>query len=69
MRAFKKIKQMNRLSKLATATWLLAFGLATISTQATEPLYQNDFEKTEVGEVPDDFLVLDGGFEVKAEDG
>ena len=26
-RAFKKIKQMNRLSKLATATWLLAFGL------------------------------------------
>ena len=60
---------MNRLSKLATATWLLAFGLATISTQAKEPLYQNDFEKTEVGEVPDDFLVLDGGFEVKAEDG
>ena len=48
---------------------LLALGLATISTQAAEPLYQNDFEKTEIGEVPDDFLALDGGFEVKAEGG
>src|SRR3954464_13597773 len=33
------------------------------------PLYQNDFEKAEVGKLPADFLVLDGGFTVKEESG
>jgi hypothetical protein len=32
-------------------------------------LYENNFEKAEVGKVPDDFLVLDGGFVVKEEEG
>jgi hypothetical protein len=35
----------------------------------TNILYQNDFENAEVGKVPSDFLVLDGGFAVKEEDG
>jgi len=35
----------------------------------TKPLYENNFEKAEVGKVPDDFLVLDGGFVVKEEAG
>ena len=48
---------------------LLALGLASFSTQAAEPLYQNNFGQTEVGGVPDDFLVLDGDFAVKQEDG
>jgi len=48
---------------------LLAFGLAAFTAQAAEPLYQNNFEKTKIGEVPDDFLVLDGDFAVKQEGG
>ena len=48
---------------------LLAFGLAAFTAQAAEPLYQNNFEKTQIGEVPDDFLVLDGDFAVKQEGG
>jgi hypothetical protein len=38
---------------------------------ADEPkkLYENNFEKAEVDKVPEDFLVLDGGFAVKQEEG
>src|SRR5271154_2994871 len=39
---------------------------------AAEPgkvLYQNDFEKAALNQVPDDFLVLDGDFAVKQSDG
>lgn len=32
-----------------------------------EPLYKNTFESAEVGEMPDEFLVLDGDFLVKSE--
>ena len=66
-----KLKTEN--SKLQTSKTLshclLAFGLAAFTTQAVEPLYQNNFEETQIGEVPDDFLVLDGDFAVKQEDG
>jgi len=34
-----------------------------------KPLYENNFEHTDAGKVPDDFLVLDGGFAVKEEGG
>ena len=34
-----------------------------------EVKYQNDFEKAEVGSVPDDFLVIDGAFAVREENG
>jgi len=60
---------MNRSSKIAKASWLLALGLTAVTIHAAEPLYQADFETTEVGEVPDDFLVLDGSFEVKEDEG
>lgn len=46
--------------------------LAAISTPKaadTKPLYENNFEKAEMGKAPDDFLVLDGGFAVKEEGG
>ena len=66
-----KLKTEN--SKLQTSKTLshclLAFGLAAFTAQAVEPLYQNNFEETQIGEVPDDFLVLDGDFVVKQEDG
>ncbi len=32
-------------------------------------LYENNFEKADVGKVPDDFLVIDGDFTVKEENG
>src|SRR6266481_3576966 len=35
----------------------------------TKTLYQNDFEKAEIGKAPDDFLILEGGFAVKEEAG
>ena len=35
----------------------------------TKTLYENNFENAEVGKVPSDFLVLDGGFAVKEENG
>ncbi len=59
-----KLQTPNTLSRC-----LLAFGLAAFTAQAAEPLYQNNFEKTQIGEVPDDFLVLDGDFAVKQEGG
>src|SRR3989440_5243914 len=48
--------------------FLSAVGMLAGRTVAEE-LYANDFEKVEVGKVPDDFLVLDGGFVVKQEGG
>lgn len=36
---------------------------------AAELKYQNDFEKAEVGSVPEEFLVIDGDFVVKEESG
>jgi hypothetical protein len=42
----------------------------SILAAAEVPLYKMDFEETEVGEVPDDFLVLEGEFAVEeTEDG
>src|SRR5437762_13249277 len=35
----------------------------------TKIIYQNNFEKAEPGKVPEDFLVLEGGFTVKEESG
>src|SRR5438552_311567 len=36
---------------------------------AEKLLYENDFEKAEIGKVPDEFVVLDGAFAVKEESG
>jgi hypothetical protein len=36
---------------------------------AAEPLYKNDFEKEEVDKTPGDFLVIDGNFSVKKDEG
>src|SRR5205807_3151639 len=40
-----------------------------VQTCALPIFYENDFEKTELNKVPDDFLVLDGQFAVKEEGG
>ena len=41
----------------------------TASAEPNKPLYENNFEKAVIGSVPDDFLVLDGGFAVQEEAG
>lgn len=49
---------------------ILTFSFAALLMAAdTKPLYENNFEKADVGKVPEDFLVLDGGFVVKEESG
>jgi hypothetical protein len=57
---------MIRIKQTASA---LLIGLAALTTYAAEPLYQTNFEKTKTGEVPEDFLVLDGDFAVKQSNG
>src|SRR5262245_39428595 len=47
----------------------LSFSLGCYLQAAEKNLYENHFEKTEVGKVPEDFLVLDGGFTVKEAEG
>ena len=57
----------NRMWKLAMSVVTgISFAAAAL---AVEPLYFTDFEKAEVDKVPDDMLVLDGGFGVKQADG
>ena len=57
---------MIRIKQTASA---LLIGLAALTLYAAEPLYQTNFEKIKTGEVPEDFLVLDGDFSVKQEEG
>jgi hypothetical protein len=39
----------------------------TAAAEDAKPIYENNFETTEAGKVPDDFLVIDGTFAVKQE--
>ncbi|HKS37822.1 MAG TPA: hypothetical protein VJW76_11570 [Verrucomicrobiae bacterium] len=56
--------------KKCIATVVAVIGLLMAAwAQSSKPLYENDFEKSEAGKVPDDFLVLDGQFGVKEEEG
>ena len=50
---------------------LMFCGLAIflIGAEASPTAYTNDFEKAEVGKVPDELMVLDGTFAVREVDG
>ena len=48
---------------------LLACDFGSRANAQVKVLYQNNLEKADLDKVPDDFLVLDGGFAVKQEDG
>ena len=52
-------------------TLSLACAVLAILTplHAADLAYENDFETTEVGGVPDDFLIIDGAFAVREEGG
>src|SRR5439155_8605341 len=55
----------------AMPKYFLALLLLVRFASAAEPkkLYETNFDKAELDKVPEDFLVLDGGFAVKEEDG
>lgn len=59
---------MKRLVISGTLVLLAGVLFSAIADDA-KPLFENNFEQAEVGKVPDGFLVLDGGFEVKQENG
>ena len=51
-------------------SWLLAVSTTAVVTAAdSTPAYVNNFDKAELEKVPEDMLVLDGGFAVKEEGG
>lgn len=50
-----------KLMVLSCACWCLAAHAA----ETAKPLYQNDFSKGEVGKLPEEMLLLDGGFAVQ----
>src|ERR1700733_6665018 len=62
---------MTTMKYLSTGILALTLAMGTLAARGDDakPLYENNFEKAEVGKVPDDFLVLDGGFAVKEENG
>jgi hypothetical protein len=47
-----------------TISGLFVAGLLSVTATAA-PLFENNFEQSKLGEVPADFLVLDGGWAVK----
>jgi hypothetical protein len=53
---------------LALATSLWTDSASEFCSAAENTLYQNDFQKASTGELKEDFLVLDGAFQIK-EDG
>lgn len=57
------------MKRLMTMMVAMTVSVATIQAQDAKPLYQNNFEQATVDQVPDGFLVLDGGFIVKEEGG
>src|SRR5205809_4422648 len=60
---------MNKLVRgLGVFVWVVSL-TCTVIGQSGKAIYENDFEKTGLNKVPDDFLVLDGQFAVKEEGG
>jgi hypothetical protein len=58
-----------RRGRLRYKTWVLIlfyFCAASLFAQST-PLYENNFQNAEVGKVPENVMVLEGGFAVKQE--
>src|SRR5947208_7508729 len=60
---------MNRRFGALGTLVLIASLTCGSAAQEEKPLYENDFEQSELDKVPGDFLVLDGQFAVKEEGG
>src|SRR5262245_32491536 len=60
---------MSLFGKTLIIGWLAVVSLGLTALGQSNTLYQINFEKAAVGSVPEDFLVLDGRFAVKEENG
>lgn len=60
-------KEITRFLRIALVAAIFAAGNGARGAEAVK--YENDFEQAEVENVPDDFLVLDGQFVVREEEG
>jgi len=69
LKRYKGYMSCTSYIRLGTVTAIFAAGLWTGIAAEVKPLYENRFEKAEIGKVPDDMLVLEGGFAVKEEAG
>ena len=61
--------EREKFMKAQIIGWFAIYSLGLTAFGQGKALYKNDFEKNEVGQVPQDFLVLDGAFSVKEENG
>jgi len=61
--------EMNMVTKTCVELVLLTGLTFGAFAQQAKAIYENDFEKSALDKVPDDFLVLDGQFAVKEEGG
>jgi len=60
----------NSLSTIQKTLWVAwALCVPCVGAEPAKVLYQNNFEKADLNQVPNDFLVLDGEFAVKESDG
>jgi hypothetical protein len=57
------------MKKASALAFTLIYSALVVHGADSALLYQNDFEKAAIGKVPDEFLVLDGGFAVKEDGG
>src|SRR5262245_56090812 len=56
-------------ARVAVVLAALVLSFQPAGAAETNVIYQNNFEKAEVGKLPDEFLVLDGAFAIKEEAG
>src|SRR5882724_4520743 len=63
------MKMSNVISAGAMVIALTLAGNGLAMAEDAKPLYQTNFEQAETGKVPEGFLVIEGAFEVKQEEG
>ncbi len=63
------MKITDVIKAVVVLTTVVLTGNRLVMADDAKPLYGMNFEQAEVGKVPEDFLVLDGGFAVKEEGG
>ena len=56
---------MNKGLLFVVSCLLWAVDLGPVRAAEAKPLYQNDFSKVEIGKLPEEMLLLDGGFAVQ----
>jgi predicted secreted protein len=61
------MKQRFTQMKTILICMVAGFCITGLSADTAKPLYENNFEKADVGKVPDDLMVLGGEFSVKVD--